>query len=186
MPGWAKGKGQPKWHEVVFDMWKGMWERVYTHINYFGKTIQPKYKYLSEYVDDFQKLENFDLFKENPHGWSIDKDIKGGTHIGYYFEYLSLTTRSDNSKNRADRDGYSQLHTKDARAKASKNKMKSIIGIPTVKGSIIIVDSVNNVRDKDFDPSAVSKCCKGKNDHKYKKYKWFYIKYKHNKTYRRV
>ena len=188
MPGFL-AKTNPKWHYVVYDMWKDMWDRVYTHINYFGKTIQPKYKYLSGYIEDFQKLENFDLFKENPYGWSIDKDIKGGTYIGYYFQYLSLITRSDNCSDANNRRSYkdiqyNHLHTSESVAKSSKSREKSIIGISLTNKSILIFKSLKDAKTQGFS-SNLSKCLK-KCQSSHKGYKWYYINYKHNKRLRKI
>lgn len=183
--GWVNGKGQPKWHRVAYDMWKSMWSRVHNNINYFGKTIQPKYKYLSGYIEDFQKLENFDLFKENPYGWSIDKDIKGGTYIGYYFEYLSLVSRGDNSKDVINRFGNSYLHTDVAKKKSAQSRKKPIIGISL--NSIILLKSVNDAYSKGFNAKAIPSICKGTSRSRtHGGYKWLYVNYKHNKLFRKV
>jgi hypothetical protein len=165
MPGWAKGRGQPKWHEILYDKWKNMWTRVYTDIEYFGKTIQPKYKYFSGYVEDIMKLENFDLFKENPYGWSIDKDIKGGTHVGYYFEYLSLITQSNNSKD----------------ARARNRKTRSVIAIGE---DILIFTEINKAKMLGFDVKHMRYYISKKKLHN--GYRWYYINYNHGRRLRYV
>ena len=172
--GWICGKDQPLWHRKVYQMWSSMWRRVYTDINYFGKTIQFEYKYLSKYVNDIMKLENFEAFKENPKGWSIDKDIKGGTLDGYYFEYLSLVTRSDNGRDTINRNGT-------ALSEFRFNPRRPIIAISPK--SKILFKYLRQATDKGFDISCVCKCLKGERK-LHKGYKWKYINYTHNKIYR--
>lgn len=172
-------KKEEKWHDVLYHMWWGMWERIYTNINYFGKTIQPKYKNLSGYLEDIQKLENFDLFKENPKGWCIDKDIKGGHLEGYYFEYLSLITKSENSVECNKRTGSKQLFTKATREKAHLNKRRPIIGINIKDGSFLIFDYVRQSEEYGFNPSHIVSCIKGVRK-SHKGYKWEYYKEANN------
>ena len=156
--GW---KSEVLWHRILYDKWYRMWSRVYNNIDYFGVLIQPKYKYLSGYVEDFQKLENFDLFKDDPKGWSIDKDIKGGKH--YYFENLSLVSISENTKDRNNRKGCYFSTTK-----------KPIIAISIKDGSFILFNFVRQVIEKGYDPGEVSKCCNNKAK-SHKGYKWYYF-----------
>lgn len=156
-------KDQPLWHWAIYNKWKNMWDRVYGDIDYFGCTIQPKYKYLSGYIEDVMKLDNFDKFKENPKGWTIDKDIKGGTFEGYYFQYLSIVTNSDNSKDRNKRNG-----------NPNGRNFKPIIGISIIDNSIIIFKSINDCKAKGFTSPSVIKCLKSRAK-SHKGYKWYYF-----------
>ena len=178
--GWKQGKGQPKWHNVIFRKWESMWKRVYTELNWFGRTIQPEYKYLSKYVDDIKKLENFDLFKDNPYGWSIDKDIKGGTYDGYYFQYLSLVTISENSTNANDRRNYSNFDNNpwknsEVQVKMASKRKKPVLGIHKDNNSIVVFKSAKDAADFFNKKSGhITNCCKG-NKSSYIGYKWYYL-----------
>jgi hypothetical protein len=165
-----KGNDMPRgwrqealWHDKVYRMWRSMWSRVYNHLNYFGSLIEPRYSSLSEYAKDIQKLENFDLFKENPQGWSIDKDNKIKGNRDYYFEALSLVPRKENSKERMSRKG-----------SPNKNHFKPIIGINIDSNFIIVFKSRNDAKDKGFDLGNITKCCQ-KKIKSYKGYKWEYL-----------
>ena len=89
--GWAKGKNQPKWHESLYTRWHDMWTRCRNpnssrYKNYKVCKIDEKYRYLSNYVNDIMRLENFDKLCENPSKWHIDKDIKDSNNRNYFFE----------------------------------------------------------------------------------------------------
>lgn len=168
IPGFLS-RGQPKWHRVLYDKWRCMWSRVYTDIDWIGCQIQSNYKYLSNYVNDIMRLDNFDLFKENPNGWSIDKDIKIPGNRDYYFEALSIIPIKDNSIERNYRRG-------------NPNPSKPVIGL---SNKIILLKNVNEGFSLGFDGGAICKCCK-KKWKTYKGYKWYYINYKHGKVLRRA
>ena len=165
--GWVS---EEEWHRVIYDMWAKMWSRVNNDPYYSNTLIQSEYRYLSKYVLAITQLDNFVLFKQNPKGWCIDKDIKGGKH--YYFENLSLVPKSTNVKERNTRcrnPGYS--------------RRKYIIAI----GSTILLYKSSRDASKDgFDYSSVSKACKNKyyNTNRYKGYRWYYVNYKHKKVLR--
>lgn len=172
--GWIAGKNQPKWHRVIFDIWSDMWDRVYSNINYFGKTIQPKYKYFSGYIEDIMKLENFDLFKENPKGWSIDKDIKGGTYVGYYFQYLSLVRKGDNTIDANSRRDYSKTNNPMHDPLVAKKFMKPIVGISNDDNSIIFFKSLKDAEDSGFKRSSICNVLKNRRK-SHGGYRWFYL-----------
>ena len=163
---------EEEWRSKIYSMWNSMWHRVNKHPSYKDSKISENYSRLSNYFEDVLSLENFDLFKENPKGWSIDKDIKIKDNKDYYFEALSLVTLEDNTSERNIRKGY-----------PNSGNFKPIIGIN--KDTIILLKSRNEAKEKGFRPSNITLVCQGKRPH-HKGYKWFYINYKHNKTYRRV
>jgi len=155
---WIK---EEEWRLSIYRKWRDMWERVKNDSAYNDCIICHNYIRLSNYFIDIIKLENFDLFKENPKGWSIDKDIKIPGNREYKFEALSLVTRSDNSK--------------DMRARnKTPNPRKPIIGISINDNSIIIFDFIRQSEGKGFDPRNIVKCLKGiRKSHK--GYKWYYL-----------
>ncbi len=161
--GWVRGNTQPLWHRTVYDMWKKMWVRVYTGLHWFGRTIQPEYKYLSNYVNDIIKLDNFDLFKENPKGWCIDKDIKGGTYEGYYFQYLSLITRRENAN-----------EVWSTREKRYVQPLVPIIAISLKDNTILFFKSAKYAKSLGFRSSGICNCIKGRFK-SYRGYRWFYL-----------
>ena len=139
---------------------------------------------LSNYIQDISHLDNFELFKANPYGWSIDKDIKGGTYIGYYYEYLSLISTKENIQEASIRcDNYKVMHNE----KAYSKRRKPIMGISLHDNTILLFKSGADAHkfNLDFDSSHISKCCNNpKKSHN--GYRWKFVNYKHNKRYRKV
>ena len=160
------------WRYNIYEMWKGMWRRVNEHRNYKDCSICHDYIRLSNYLLDILRLDNFNIFKENPKGWSIDKDIKIPGNKEYKFEALSLVTRSDNSKERQTRSPFCPERPK-----------TPVIGISN--NSILIFKSSRYAEALGFDASTIIKCCKGKRP-SHKGYRWYYLNYKHGKRLRKI
>lgn len=181
--GWSQGKGQPKWHKVVYDKWREMWKRCYdpTHdeyIRYKDVIISDEFKLLSNYVKWIESQPRFEEFCSTHKDilWSIDKDAGGG----HYFPHMMvLTTASENSKEAINRCGNSHLRSELIR----KKTRKPVIGISNK--NIILLSCVGDALNYGFKSTGVSMALKKKLPH-YKRYKWFYINYKHNKVYRRI
>ena len=160
---------QPKWHIKVDKMWHNMWRRVYTDFNYFGCQIHPSFKYLSNFVTWLESQPRFEEFCSTCDDvmWCIDKDMVNPGNRNYYPDFMSLTTVSENSKERIARKGTSLVNTP-----------IPIMGISLDNNTILLFKSRNEVRSKGFDQSAVGKACKGKFSkagHIYKKYSWYYL-----------
>ena len=185
--GWVGGKYQPRWHKKVYMMWFNMWKRVYTNIYYFGSLIYTEYKTLSKFVDWIESQPRFEEFCDtcDEVRWVIDKDIKD-INRNYYPEYMTLTTQSENSKERNKRKG-SPFLNKISLLKASiqnkKNLSKSILGIKNNK--IVLLYSINDSKLLGFEPSSICNCLKHRQK-THRGYKWYYVSYKHNKSYRRI
>ena len=169
--GWIS---EEKWHHVIYDMWKDMWRRCYTHKNYFGCLIHPKFRYLSNFVDWIKVQPNFQDFYNSylDISWSIDKDIKVSNNRLYYPEFMLLIPRKDNSL-----DAFKKHNN------PSKVLKRFIIGIK--KDEKILSKSLRSLDKYGFDHSYISKCCR-KIHKTHKGYKWYYINYKHGKRLRRV
>lgn len=157
------------WRRIIYEKWTKMWSRVNNNSFYKDCSICNEYIRLSNYFYDFMKLDNFDLFKENPKGWSIDKDIKIPGNREYKFEALSLVTISENSKERLVRCGNPFIDNN-----PSINKRKSVIGIHKDNGSIIIFNILTNARKLGLNPSHIRSCCVG-NRNTHGGYKWYYL-----------
>ena len=176
--GWVTGKGQPKWHELLFKRWRDMWSRCNNpehpgYDNYKDCKIDENYRYFSKYLNDIMQLENFDKLCDNPKYWHIDKDIKDPTNRHYYFEHLSIVYYKDNLDERFKRRG-------------KPSPSKPVIGIGIGRDCILLYKSIT---DTNLKRCLVRDCCNkcyGKKSNIYKGYKWYYINYKHNKIYRRV
>ena len=182
--GWVNGKNQPKWHSVIYDMWKKMWDRVYKKIYWFGSQVQESFIYLSKYISSISKLENFDKFKENPKGWCIDKDSKIPGNRDYYLDALTLMTRSDNAKevliHRNKRykfpENFNDPVKNPKRIRAVKEKLsKAVIGISIQKR--LVFKSMMDAQRNGFHHSNISSCCKGKL-RTYKGFTWHYLEIK--------
>ena len=164
--GWACGKNQPKWHRSLYHRWYDMWTRCRNsesseYNSYKDCKIDERYRYFSNYVDDIMQLENFDKLCENPSKWSIDKDKIDPNNRCYYFEHLTIMTRSANSKEQTKRNG-------------TLKTPRSVIGISINTGSILVFDSVQQVEIKGFNHSHVSSCCQGKRS-THGGHKWYYL-----------
>ena len=159
--GWAKGEGQPAWHRSLYDRWRDMWRRCRNpessrYENYKDCPIDDRYHLLSNYVNDVQLLDDFDLLKENPSKYSIDKDKKDPNNRCYYFEHLSIVTDSENSKERTKRRG-------------KLNPPKPIIGININDNTILIFKSSFEASKCDFfkfDQTRINRCCNYPDKHK--------------------
>ena len=173
--GWVRGKDQPIWHRKVYDMWRDTWGRV-TDINnwryeyYKDCKILEDYQFLSNYVKFVMSEPRFEEFTKtcDKVRWSVDKDKKDPNNRNYYPEYMTLTTQSENSKERNNR-------------KDLPNPKVPVIGIKV--DSIILLKSTKDGEAKGFDQSAISLCIR-KLHKTHKGYRWYRINYKHNKTYR--
>lgn len=172
--GWSQGKDSPLWHRKVYDMWRDMWRRVYSRIHWFGCLIHPDFKYLSNFVEWIMNQPQFEEFCNtcDKISWSVDKDIKDLNNRNYYPEFMTLTTQSENSKERINRCGNS-----------FKKDAISVIGIK--HDSIILLNSTLDGKARGFGQSNISKCINKKRK-THKGYKWYRINYKHNLRLRRV
>ena len=161
--GWDMPRGWVKeefWHKKVCSLWRNMWQRCYdpnnsSYIYYINSIIHDDFRVFSNYLEWIMKQPRFDEFCSTCHNirWTIDKDMKVKGNIHYLPEYMLLCTQSENSK--------------------ASNLPKPIIGIKD--DTQLIINSINEARDYGFDPGTITKCCKGKYDHKYKGYKWYYL-----------
>ena len=175
MPGWLS-KDQPKWHRVLFDMWRDMHRRCKdpsskNYSNYKDCFIDESLNKFSNYVNLAKSQLNFEEFCLTCHeiSWSFDKDIKVSDNKNYYPEFMSLVTKSDNSKERNKRRGCLMSNV-DIRRKL----MKSIIGISKDNFNFIIFNSITEASQKGFDSSNISKCLK-KKAKSHKGFQWFYL-----------
>ena len=66
--GWYKGKGQPKWHQLVYDKWRNMWMRCYDpnhpqHPLYKDVIISDEFKIFcrcgnENFTSDIEEMKN--------------------------------------------------------------------------------------------------------------------------------
>ena len=163
--GWRTGKGQPKWHNSLFNRWRNMWMRCRNPKHgkfkkYKDCAIDERYILLSNYVSDIMKLENFDKFSENPDIYDIDKDKIDPNNRCYYFEHLTILLTKDNLKESLSRNNHYK---------------KAIKGVNIKDDSIIIFNSMKEANEHRFNKDILKKCLKGERED-YKGYKWYYLK----------
>ena len=167
-----------KHHKVINKMWKGMFYRSYDEEfhkkkpTYKNCEVYDEFKLLSNFVAWIKSEPRYDEFKANPHGWCIDKDMKSPGNKLYYPEYMTLTTRSENTREQVLRCGNSHL----LYAKRTYHT-KPVIGINN--NSVVLLKSISHGKLKGFTPNGICACC-NKRQHTHRNYKWFYINYKHN------
>jgi len=177
--GWVAGKGQPKWHRSLYDRWILMWRRCRNpknkdYENYKDCEIDERYRFLSNYINDVRSLPNFDNLCENLTEWHIDKDRVDPNNRHYTYEHLTISTVKDNLSERLNRRGIGNLHSKEARVKASKKTKKPVIGISIIDGSFIILQDYADMKQHHFNPGYIRECLNGKRD-SYNDYRWFYL-----------
>ena len=168
--GWVRGKTQPLWHRKVYDMWRGMWGRVYTELYYFGSLIYPSFKYLSNYVEWIESQPRFEEFTQtcDKIKWSVDKDSKYPGNRNYYPEYMTLMTIIENIKDMINRNG-------------SPKPKQPVIGIPLDEfKKIILAKSNSDVDNYGFNYRNVNDCLNKKRK-THKGYKWYRVNYKHDR-----
>lgn len=161
------GTKQPKWHRSVYDRWKHMWQRCRnpeckSYEDYKDCLIDDRYIHFSNYLHDVELLEDFNLLKENPSKYEIDKDKLDSNNRCYYFEHLSIITKKENIDERNSRLG-------------NPNPPKGIRGINIHDGSIIVFKSMREASSNKYDSKCIRRCLKNK-DSIYKDCKWEYIK----------
>ena len=173
--GWVRGKSQPLWHNKVYHMWVDMWNRVTniesrSYTNYKDCKIHEDFRYLSNYVNWIMNDPNFEAFCStcNTVRWTVDKDMKHPGNRNYYPEYMTLTTLSENTKEKNNRKG-------------NPKPKAPVIGIKV--DSIILLKSMIDGDAKGFDYSNISKCIRKKYK-SHKGYRWYKVNYRHNKKYR--
>lgn len=169
--GWVYSNTQPLWHKKVYQMWMDMWKRCrnpnyHAYENYKDCKIYDDFKYLSKYVEWIISEPRFEEFCEtcDKATWSIDKDMKCLGNRNYYPEYMTLTTQSENSKERNNRRG-------------NPNPKTPVIAIDDNK--ILLFKSTRDAQNKGFKHGAISNCINKKWKF-YKGYKWYKVNYKHN------
>ena len=170
--GW---KREELWREKSYRMWKHMWERVTESPYYKDCKIHEKFRVFSNFLKWLENEPRFEEFKATCHEtcWCIDKDMKLKGNKNYYPEFMTLCTQSENSKERNIRWG-NPWHTENTRKKAGLKTRKPIIGISLVDNSMIIFDSINDAKAKDFNSSSIVNVLKGRQK-SHKGYKWYYL-----------
>ena len=153
-PGWGS-KNAPLWHFKVKNMWYKMWDRCNNpnrrdYKYYCESIIYEDFRYLSKYIEWIESQPRFKEFCSTCHEitWTIDKDMKCIGNKNYFPEYMTLCPLKENLKDRFDRCGY-------------PTERKAIKGTSLIDGSVLIFDYINEALDKGFNPSAISKCCRG-------------------------
>lgn len=160
--GWARGANQPLWHFKVLMMWKNMWSRCYdptskSYNRYIESIVHDDFKLFSNYLEWVKSQPRFQEFCDTCHeiSWTVDKDMKYEGNKNYYPEYMTLCTKSENSK--------------------AAHPFQPVIGVNIDDGNILILTSMFEVLENDFDFSAITKCCKGIRP-QHKRYCWSYLK----------
>ena len=174
--GWSHGNDQPLWHKKAKYLWTDMWKRCYDPNNgsypyYINSIIHDDFRLFSDFLSWLMQQPRFEEFCSTCHEvkWVIDKDIKVDDNIHYFPDRVTLCTGSENTKARNEAHGnpMSNINTR-------KRLMIPVIGISKNDNTFIILNFMSEWEDKGFDPSTISKCCKGKRP-SYKGYKWYYF-----------
>lgn len=154
----------------------GMWRQMFvrcldktckSYPYYKDSNIHPSLYYKSNLLKWFMSEPRWSEFVSHPElHWCIDKDMKCPGNKNYYPEYMTLTTQSDNSKERHKRN--------------PNNKVRAILAISLDKKSKFLFKSFIDTTSKGFNKGNVYRCCEKVDKYKsHKGYKWYYLNYKH-------
>lgn len=168
--GWC---GASLHNSKIHDMWARIWGRCHKEFNYFGVTIFQEWKYLSNFVKWVESQPNYEDFKANPKGWSIEKDAIRKNNRVYCPKYCILTSVTNNTKERNTRLG-NPMSNDESKVKMGLKHRKARIGIPINVGPIYALDKLEDGYKFGFTDD-ISKCCTGKTK-SHKGYKWYYLK----------
>lgn len=132
--GWAS---ENEWNERVYRKWTHMLVRCYnenyhkTHPKYKDCTVCERWLTLSNFVEDFEKIDGYDREKFLNGELVLDKDIKSGKRGEKNKQYIMieclLTTQGENSKEAMRTREYHELseETKRKLSEANKGKQRS-------------------------------------------------------------
>lgn len=153
------------WKEKAYNMWTGIWRRVYGPGYAYWKDceIYEDFRYISKFLKWIESQPRFEEFCSTCGEvmWVIDKDIKSPGNKKYFPEYMTLTTQSENCKERLSRCG-------------SPMSKKPIIAVNIKDGKMLYIPSVNDLKILKFHKGSVRDCCIGIKP-SYKGYKWYYL-----------
>ena len=100
--GWAS---EDEWNKMVYLKWKNMLARCYSekyhekHPTYKDCTVCERWLLLSNFVEDFYKIDGYDKEKLLNGELCLDKDIKSnGQNKEYYIENCMLVSNTENIK----------------------------------------------------------------------------------------
>ena len=112
--GWIRGKGQPKYHLKIYQMWWSMFSRVNNSPYYKDVKIYQEFTKLSYFVSWIEQETLFEEFCETCDKimWSIDKDIKNPNSRNYYPQNMTLVKHIDNIRELAYRNNPNNKHKK--------------------------------------------------------------------------
>ena len=131
--GWV---GKSELNKRLYKLWHGIIQRVYSekwHIqnpSYKNCTLQEEWHLLSNFVDDVVKIDNYELWLNNPGKYiSLDKDIKEPGNRCYCVDKCMFVTMKENSREsgkRKDNVGennpmYGKTHTEKAKQKMKES-----------------------------------------------------------------
>ena len=131
--GWI---GKSELNKRLYKLWHGIIQRVYSekwHIqnpSYKNCTLQEEWHLLSNFVDDVVKIDNYELWLNNPGKYiSLDKDIKEPGNRCYCVDKCMFVTMQENSREsgkRKDNVGennpmYGKTHTEKAKQKMKES-----------------------------------------------------------------
>lgn len=108
-----------------YQCWFGMFERAYStdlhkrNPTYENVTVCKEWHSFSQFLKDLPKIKNYELWRDNPNsGITLNKDmyyVELGIDTNektYSLETCRFMTRSDSSKEMAERTGFSQVRKK--------------------------------------------------------------------------
>ena len=137
---------------ILYDRWNSMIHRCYNvndddYSNYGNKGVYVCDEWLifSNYVKDIESKDNYNLLKENPKSWEIDKDILICNNKCYSNSTTLIVSKTDNARQ-------SQIKT-----------MKKVCQLTTDGQLINVFESITQAsKHLGIFKQSIYQCCNGK------------------------
>ena len=146
----------------VYNLWVCMLERCYLnkYPTYKECQVSVRWRKLSNFISDINKLPNYDLWLNNPNQRvSLDKEYFRPCKV-YSVNTTGFNTISNNSKERIKRCG-NPMNDFTTRIKAGSSRSKAVEGTNIKTGDKIYFNSMREADNKGFNHSSISACCRG-------------------------
>ena len=160
----------------MYNLWVLMLETCYLnkYPTYKECQVSVRWRKLSNFISDINKLPNYDLCVNNPHQRvSLDKEYFRPCKV-YSVNTTGFNTISNNSKERIKRCG-NPMNNSIVVVKMAKSLGKPVRAINVKTGHTLYYESARDAERKGgFNHSAISACCRGVTK-THRGYYWSYI-----------
>lgn len=181
--GWTK---ESDLNRRIYNLWHHMIRRCYDKkgkdYKYYGEkgiTVCERWKKLSNFVEDIEKINNYQLWV-NENNYELDKDINNKTKNKVYcLENCSFELKSKNIAESNKRMSYDFTKTKEHKNKQRKlcKTKRKIMGVSLSDKKVIVLNSLKSSKKFGFNPTCIWRCCNNERYESCKTHKGFAWKY---------